>query len=1083
MYLKKLEIIGFKSFADKTVLEFSPGITAIVGPNGCGKSNVLDAVRWCLGEQSVRALRASRMEDVIFNGTDRHAPLGMTEVSIVLSNEDRLVDFDSDEIVITRRLFRSGESEYLINKQACRLKDINELLMGTGMGAAAYSIIEQGKIGMILSAKPEERRFVFDEAAGITKYKAKKKEAMRKLADTEQNLLRITDIISEVNRQLNYLERQAQKAKKYQELYSQLKEKDIILSLKKAYDIETEKGDLTGRLTKLESKEKALELQLEEKQRLSSQIREDAISIEEQLNELQEKLSVLDAERERSITQKSLSIERIGELERELGFFSKEKEEILSKIDAHKLQIQALEKEKDILKETLSRIDEEKGQVLSDIEKITVQISAVEQEKESLVQIAFDRERAISETRNRLHKIELDLNSKTNHVERINKEIEKIKEHISFLKAKQDELSNSAEEIDAQIRTQILPKIDEVRGRISSTDESIEMTKKELDELSSQVLALETQREFILHLDSKYVNLPESQSLDIWVKDSSSEPGSIVANIKGLIETKDGWSHYSIEAKILPKDLGQLDSALSDLQDRISEKQGSISELEETKNELYNDMNLFLSKETELQSQIRHLNTRIEEINGSIREYEKELEQTYEEKQQAIKELDEIKGNRKSVSDALEDVLKSASQTENELRELDIKIGSLNQQKSERQHEISQLDAKKQVLVVNIKNIEEKIESTYKAIEYEKGSANKREEIQQQTKNRIRDLKSQIETLSNRLVELDAEIGGLRKNRDEVRTRYNQIRDNVESYERAISDINKMLNGVKEESYRYELKLQEFDFKLQAIQTHLSENYSMDIDSAREAVIVPPDLNFDEVEKEIEQLRNRIKRLGQVSTIAIEEYEELKERHEFLTKQHEDLTKAKETLKDTIKQINTKSVEVFKETFVRIQDEFKRIFRMLFGGGMANIAIIDQDDVLESGIEITAKPLGKQPKSIMLLSGGEKSLTAIALIFAIFKVNPSPFCVLDEVDAALDESNVDRFVRMLQEFARRSQFLVITHNKKSIAAADAIYGVTMPTVGVSKVISVKLLGDEEPRENVNSVLERREAHIARSRTE
>ncbi len=1077
MYLKKIEIIGFKSFADKTVLEFSPGITAIVGPNGCGKSNILDAIRWSLGEQSVKTLRANRMEDIIFNGTDRHAPLGMAEVSLTLSNEDRLLNLDTDEVVITRRLFRSGESEYLINRQTCRLKDITELLMGTGMGAAAYSIIEQGKIGLILSAKPEERRYVFDEAAGITKYKSKKKEAMRKLADTEQNLLRITDIISEVKRQVNYLERQAQKAKKYRELYEGLKEKEIVLALKRSADIDSELNETKNNINAIEKEISIMESQVKERQALSSQIKERAIAIEEELNALQEQLSVLDAERERCITQDTINKERIAELEKDLNFFSKEREEILSKIDSHKMQIQALEKEKAVLSEGIKNIELEAGKIKQKINSILESGKGLEAEKEKLSSSALEKERLVSQLRNELHKLELQINNKLNHIERITKEISAIDYHIESLNQKKYAIHSEIEALQKKIQGQILPQIQEKQISINQTTEKIGKVEQEIDKISSQILEIETQKEFIMHLDTKYVNLPETQGLDIWIKDTEFNPGNIVANIKDLMESRNGWSHYKIEAKILPRDLNQIDSTLQSLYGQMQEQRQQLEELNAARQDSLAQMQELITDKMDTENKIKHISSGLSEIDSDIKSYQEEKDITQKEKDSIKSELASMEGKKKQTENSLEQTIERAAEIERTMNLLDLKIKQSAEQKINLQQELAKLDARKQVINANIKNIEERIDSLHKAIEYEQGSAQKREEIQKNARLKIEFLKSQLIELEVRKNEIEKEVTILRAKRDNVRKDYQEIRSSVESYELAISEWNKKISAKKEEIYRGELKQQELEFKKKAIETHILENYSIALPEARASVIMPPDINEDMLLQEIEQMRNRIKRLGQVNTVAIEEYEELKERYEFLTKQHDDLVKAKDNLKNTIKQINIKSVEVFKETFAKIREEFKHIFRMLFGGGSADISIINEDDVLESGIEITAKPSGKQPKSIMLLSGGEKSLTAIALIFAIFKVNPSPFCVLDEVEAALDESNVDRFVRMLKDFATRSQFLVITHNKKSIAASDAIYGVTMPTVGVSKIISVKLLEDNKTRENTQTTIRHHTASI------
>ncbi len=1072
MYLKRLEIIGFKSFAEKTILEFYPGITIIVGPNGCGKSNLLDALRWGLGEQNSRALRANRMEDIIFNGTDRYPALNFAEVSVVFSNEDRALDYDADEVVITRRLFRSGESQYFINRNQVRLKDITELLMGTGIGAQAYSIVEQGKIDLLLSAKPEERRLVFDEAAGITKYKVKKKETLRKLSETEQNLLRIADIIVEVKRQLNSLERQAKKAKRYQELYSELKEKETILALKKWFALQKEKDEYDNQL-------QSYKAQIEEKRQKHNQLikefevlRENSFSLEEKINFVQEELSKKLAEFEQSCAKIGMNKDRIVELRRQKELFLEEKQKLLGRIGERQQQLQDLESK---IAELEGRLEEVENRIKikkAELSDFLSSIEALEEQLESNRKALFAKNHNLSSLKNNYRSHEFEVKTELLQVERLESEKEKLIKHIESVEEELDRNRLQLKKLKQEqlhIETQVLPSLERELVEVKRQEQAL---YEEIEQVKLEIGALEAQKEMLSHLEAKYLALPENRDFDLWVKKANFEIGHIIAKVSGVIEESGDWIHLKCEGKVLPSHFSFLDDRIAELKEVQRQKEILLLDNKNRQNQINEkkqkvEEELVVLKERKSKQQLM-----IEQQQQIIGDYRKEIsfiDEQIKEKRQLILEKQQLLADLQKSMLKLENEIKVHTESLKKLEE------NLEQKRNRRivfEQELSKIVGEKNVLEVNLENLVNNLSSLKETVEQDRHIIEERESLQEKIETKILELEEQIELLKKNQKEWDEQIKALRDEKDNLRQRYNELRGNLEARELQRDGLSAEIEQLQKDIYHLELKIQEIEFSLRAVKDHLQELYGVDIEVAIDSTIIPIEVDVDQLEMEIEELKARIKRMGAVSTIAIEEYEELKERFEFLNAQQEDLLKAKETLKQTINKLNRKSEEMFIETFSKIRGEFQRFFRMLFGGGQADIFIIEESDVLESGIEIKAKPPGKQLRNISLLSGGEKSLTAIALIFAVFKVKPSPFCILDEVDAALDESNVDRFTRILRDFSKVSQFLVITHNKKTISSGDVIYGVTMPMTGVSKIISVKLNGESVPRRDIGEFIRR-----------
>ncbi len=1072
MYLKRLEIFGFKSFAEKTVLEFFPGITVIVGPNGCGKSNILDAIRWALGEQSTRSLRASRMEDVIFNGTDRVPPLNLAEVSLTFDNSDRFLNYDADEVVIMRRLFRSGESEYFINRNQVRLRDITELLIGTGMGAESYSIIEQGKIDLLLSAKPDERRLVFDEASGITKYKVKRRETLRKLAETEQNLLRIGDIINEVQRQLNSLERQARKAKRYQELYGQLREKEIQLGLRQVLDIEQEMGLLSSELEGIRASEGLKQRLLLEKSQELEQLRDRVFELEEKINEIQEELGRVSSEQEQGLLKVSVNKERISELKRQRDMFLKEKEQLAVRMDQRQDQIRGLREEIEKYLQDLRGVEGKISEKETDLEKLVSELLNKEKELESLRVAIFEDNRKLSALRNEEKDLEFEVNSLYSQRRHSEEQLQQIQGQISKLEEKISSCRVRIKEIEEELESCRGLEMEKVKAMIREKEKVCHDLESEMEHVKEEITAVETQKEILSDLEAKYITLPEERKIDVWVKKANFEIGNIVARVDSVIEEKDDWMHLSCSAKLLPRHLSDLDELLTRLTDRLKDLEMRLAQSRKELDSSYEAQRELEKKITTLDSELSYQYSLIEEANEGLEKYRTQVDVLSEEIGSIDAQIRDCERKIFKLREEIGELEKRVFEESEGSKRLEKEIEDLRNLRLEKEQEFSRLTAERDVIRANLDHLKENLDSMMRNLDEERKTVEERDRLQQEIDKRIKALEEEIERIEGQSREWEDTIESLRKNRDSLRERYQELRGQLERIEKEKEEIGSQVDGLRGKAHQLELKIQEMEFKRKSIISHLKEVYDVNLEEEKKKVILPIELDITALEEEIDSLKEKIRKMGAVSTIAIEEYEELRQRYEFLTAQRDDLLKAKSTLKETINRLNKTSEELFTQTFSRIREEFKRFFRMLFGGGNADISIINEDDLLESGIEITARPPGKQLKSITLLSGGEKSLSAIALIFAIFKVKPSPFCILDEVDAALDESNVDRFLRLLKEFSKKTQFLVISHNKKTIASGDVIYGVTMPTGGISKVISVKLISEDLPHRDLGEFVNR-----------
>jgi chromosome segregation protein len=1201
VYLKNLTALGFKSFADKTPLDFQPGVTAIVGPNGCGKSNVSDAIRWVLGEQSAKALRGSGMVDVIFNGTDQRKALGMAEVSLTIGgiDTDELkaagVDLPYNEVTVTRRLFRDGGSDYFINKVMCRLKDIQQLFMGTGMGRASYGIMAQGNITQLISSKPDDRRLVFEEAAGITRFKTQKKEALRKLDYTEQNLLRVSDTIREVKRQIGSLQRQAGKARRYKEFMDELQNLESQFARHQLGEIQETIRQCEQAISEFKGRSDDFTGTIKSEEALINQARQQRGAIEKQVNEAQEKGANLQVELERLESRIQFSHERIQELDEQVA---KAYEDIAQ---AEQRRSDA-EQELAGMQGKLGNADNAVGNMHRAVDEKQAACNALEEElgqrEETLRQAqseSFSVAQELTRIRNEINSIDLQKRGNTVRLEKLSSEKTQLEEEEAKLRERLGQFSSDVEGRKSTANSH-RGTVEERLQRLADLQESLAKLTTELDDLlrvqaekrsrlnvlkqlqtsnegvSAGAQAAIRESEAALGLLADQIRVPVEyviavevalgRHLQLVITRQANDAKSILTSLsegkKGradivALDLISGGTPPSIDAAKLREfggvaALGQVgcDDAIQPLLDRLLGRLVIVPDLDAAMRgrEQHHDLD-FVTSAGELLS--RHgvfsggrgngnasasLLSRKNEIAG--------LERELEGVGGNVSDLSREKGDMQAGQTLLQAGLQ---QEQNDLRQQEVSIASS-------EGELKALENSQRVLAQKIEGVTFELESL--ACQESEGSG-KRDQLaaelvsleeREMSNNTLlgevtgvveglrdrRDVanaelteakvglaseeqllasfRRQLVPLNVRIEELkqlvsqrrsDIEAGGNKKKQTEkdiadstqriaaVRSEREQSSGKitgllsqkveadkkVEEREEALRSIREELNSSQERRSKLEVELAQNNMMAENLCERIQEKYqivlqevetkclkvtegdsgSLKVEVAAEAEGLETD--WELVGEKVAELQDRLDRMGPVNLVAIEEYKETEERYTFLTSQHDDLVKAKEQLLEVIDQINAETTEMFRATFEKIRANFRELFTEVFEGGRADLVLVDEEDVLNSGIEIVARPPGKKLQSITLLSGGEQTMTAVSLLFSIYQVSPSPFCVLDELDAPLDESNINRFIRVLKRFIDQSQFLIITHNKRTISMADTLYGVTMQEHGVSKIVSVK----------------------------
>ncbi|MFC1808052.1 chromosome segregation protein SMC [Candidatus Omnitrophota bacterium] len=1184
MYLKRLELFGFKSFANKTELVFEPGVTAIVGPNGCGKSNISDAIKWVLGEQSAKELRGAKMEDIIFNGTENAQPVNLAEVSLVFSNQSRTLAVDYDEVRITRRVFRSGESEYLLNKTQVRLKDIVAILAGTGIGVSSYSIAEQGKMDRVLHARPEDRREIFEEASGITKFKTKKKEAMNKLESTENNLIRIADIVNEVKRQIASIERQANKAEKFRIEFERLKEMDLKLALHDYNDIRNIESKVGKESGDLKQREGHLSLELNVQQDELRIHREKINGLDAKIAETRLKISDVTNNIDKNENSVKIGNERIDELASRSQSLSREIEETERRASELKEKINAVESEFNLINEE----KEGKQQLLADTDNNLNQITQAIRECEKAISESkvaiMDNASQQTKIRNDLNKVSSSITTASSRHRRLNIEKENIlKEKESFentLRIAEDGFTkqkvnlerilsqvSSLKDAFQQLERNIKEKaslIEKLKQRLSSSNSKLELLKdlkekKEgfsegvksyLELIDSDPVAkdsfvgivadmIKPAQGFVRALESALGE--KSQAIVVRSRDAVNEglsylkregkgraqfisldelslqsrPGydqeppigsrglndfvSVVDEHKAVVEYILGNIYLvdNIESCLELRDpsrtlvtrdgdltAGFITAGGSSGQDEYTSiigRDAKIGELTQETRRIEAEIGEYESEHTRMVSRFSDIGNGLkmleetakqEEITLSVRGSEKnkiaeDLKKLSEESELIVLELDEVsdeegelKSREENLNADLEKIDEERQRIESIIAESQITIAD---KRSEKERVIISLTE----IRTQMELVSDKFNSQQAALDMMKDSCGNEESAVvdrrnqlQESKNKSLSIKADNERLEEESRVLKSQIEIVDRELDELKEERRVAYTLVEEVDKKTREKQKELDEMRSTISSFHINMNDLGYKASGIKERMSQSYKIDIDE--EAMVFEGSEDWSAIGAEVEELKEKLDKMGPVNLVAIEEHKELQDRFEFLTAQYQDLMTAKESLHKAINKINRTTRQMFIETFDQIKVCFKEYFKLLFGGGTAELFLTDQTDILESGIDMVVRPPGKKLQSISLLSGGEKALTSVALLFSLFKVKPTPFCILDEIDAPLDEANIDRFSRMLQEFIKSTQFIIITHNKKTISISDIMYGITMEKSGISKIVSVKFADGQLP---------------------
>lgn len=1182
MQLKKLVLKGFKSFAEKTVVEFDSGVTAVVGPNGSGKSNIIEAIRWVMGEQSAKNLRGGRMHDVIFSGTNARKPINIAEVTLVLDNKDGFLPVDFEEVSVTRRITRSGDSDYLMNKQPCRLKDIVDLFMDSGLGKESFSIISQGQVEAIFNSKAEDRRAIFEEAAGVFKYKVRKEKAERKLEDTQDNLDRVQDILYELDGQVEPLRNQASIAKEYLEKKEELTDLDIGVSVMRVQELQETVS--TGKETVNELSEDLAEVEssISEDQTSLAEFKSQLHEVERQREELNSQLLSTVQESERTEAALNLHAEK-----------AKHKEAFLQEKQS------SIEKQESAKADLLSRLEECEKTVQDYSEKVESLTQQLADKRAQMTRLEGNREEAMEELRAtyielmqkqttlkneqtyleqqlsrqsiRLEKVQKDATEAKKEFDEIDATVEaKIKEHESVkesldalverfqsVKAEHDELARTQDSKQQRLNEAlsqmqqakakqrsliemqesyagyfagvkaIMQNRETVDGIVGTVADLIEIPKDYVDAVdtvlgsSSQFVVVESEkagRDAIGYLKKNragratFLPIPtikaryireeakkQAEAIDGFIGIASEliqyedRVANVIQNLLGnTIVAKDiqaanaiaravqyRYRVVSLEGDVMnaggsmtggggkrssnahlfsqKKELKELEIFIGETEKTVEIRQKEVEKDQTKQKELSDELESIRAEgeekrvyEKQLQSERDSLEERRTRLEREQKAFQYESSEVEKEWSENSERLEEIKQERDTIETQVNEQKSEMSALSEQKEDVEIKKQALEQEMSDLQEELNgareeQAAARSQETSLN--NQVEQVEEAVQALRQDMAAFEAGEDF------------GSKEELEEKLEQLKEKHQQLKEQERERKETQEQTEEQVATTESALSQKQGRKQYLSDEKAKVDVELSRADVTIDHLLNYLAEEYSMSYEEAR---LQPKlDLPVEEAQKRVKLLKKGIEELGPVNIGAIEEYERVHERWQFLTEQQEDLLEAKAKLYDTMDEMDTEVERRFKETFEQIQAQFAKVFPKMFGGGQAELRLTDPDNLLTSGVDIVAQPPGKKLSSLSLLSGGERALTAISLLFAIIQVRPIPFCILDEAEAALDEANVSRFGKYLREFGTDTQFIVITHRKGTMEEADSLYGVTMQEKGVSKLVSVRLQDVDE----------------------
>lgn len=1184
MYLKSLEVQGFKSFANKLVFEFHNGITAIVGPNGSGKSNVADAVRWVLGEQSARQLRGAKMEDVIFAGTQLRKPLGYAYVAITISNEDHKLSVPYEEITIARRVYRSGESEYLLNGTSCRLKDVQELLFDTGIGKEGYSIIGQGQIDKILSGKPEDRRELFDEAAGIVKFKKRKAAAEKNLEEEQQNMIRIEDILSELEKQVGPLEKQSEKAREYLRYRDDLRNLDVNLFLSEYDRIQEELNDLS-------QKQDVAAGDLEQTTQEFEKTKEEYIRIEAVLEEFDRSLE----EDKESLTTSRVSLNQcegdVKVLEEQIRSVQQQEDQYQERLDSLRESIAKAQEEKaeyqkqqDTMDSELAGLREKQREVETAVQEITDQIEAAQQEITECNNQMLEAVTAASEIRTEQQRYETlleQMNIKraelTQRILKNKSEAAGLQEAMETQKQALMDVSDKIQGMDAlnEERRNTIQKLgqqnQELEGEHRDTQQKFHMENSRLNSLKNMTeryegfgqsirRVMEQKEEHsgiigvvadILKVDREYEIAIETAlggSIQNIVTDNEQTAKEMIeflkenqygratflplTNISGRTEKKAqevlsepgviGLASTLVKAEKRFQELTQyllgrfivvdhVDHAIALAKKyhhslRIVTKEGELlNPGGSMSGGAYKNNNNLLGRRREmdkLEEKVKSLKARLKEITEQLEQgreerknQQKELENSNRIRQELVLQQNTAKINydrargdylkneddlkqiqmdsqgldqqRDTYQKELEELQANISDSESQSRDKEAYIeeltkkleqmreqeAQLTEQNNKMQMELAAQSQSNEFVQTNIDRMDQQLAQLNEELALLEENSRQAEEERHQKQEEIQEVQKKIQDTEQRIVQLEKSIQEETGQKEDLTRQHKDFLEKRESLSTRINELDK-------ECFRLSSQKEKLDERRDSYTEYMWEQYELTYHGAEE-LKTQTTLSAAQMKQKISSLKEKIKALGEVNVNAIEQYQEILERYTLLKGQHDDLIKAAQVLEGIIEELDSEMRKQFEEQFEEIRVRFDKVFRELFGGGKGTLELMEEEDILTAGIKIIAQPPGKKLQNMMQLSGGEKALTAIALLFAIQSLKPSPFCLLDEIEAALDDSNVGRYADYLHKLTKDTQFIVITHRRGTMNAADILYGITMQEKGISTLVSVNMLDEKE----------------------
>lgn len=1174
MQLSKLEIKGFKSFADKVVINFDEGITGIVGPNGCGKSNVVDSIRWVLGEQKTSALRSEKMENIIFNGTNQRSPLQMAEVSLTINNTKNILPTEYSQITITRRLYRSGESEYLLNNVTCRLKDITNLFLDTGVASNSYAIIELGMVDDLLNDRDNSRRMLFEEAAGISKFKKRKKETLRKLEDTDADLERVEDLLFEIEKNMKSLEKQAKQTENYYKIKEDYKVKSIQLA-KLVVKKQKEKFDSINKQVHVENDTKTrLTAEIAEKEALIERSKADLVQKENTLSSRQKAINEFVGKIRQYESEKQIKNERLRFLNDRVASLKEQIDQDKKSNERARFSIQSLEAEKESAQALLNEISQKSESLKTDYDSQKEATLTLQGEVDALRKVHRTRQDESYQLNKALEIRDIQISSFKQEMERTATDKDQQSASVADFEKKlvvlQEEVNEKGSYLDKLKREE-----GEIIQRASSLEKTIEMIREEMTEVGRKLDARQNEYQLTKSLVENLEGFPEAikflKKNVGWTKNapllsdiiSTTEEYRVAIEnflepylnyyiveheaeayeaINILSDASKGKANFFILdrfEKFTPSDIQMYSDAFPATQiiefdpkygklmayilDKVYVHDGDVKSIPDDDNNTFitksgkvtkrrfslsgGSVGLFEGKKIgraknleKLDKEIKDLTRKVEEVRQGLLDKQRELErlrnntlkQQIEEAQNAIKMVNDEFISVKTKKEQFANMLNTADLRREDIQE---KIEHLYAELNELRPKAEQALIETQQQEERLKAITEDLNVQSEILSQKSAAYNEQKILFHQQENRVKSLEQEVrfkaESMEQSSQRIEQNTEELSKNEEEIKITIETTQSNdedliamytqKEEMEKGLGEAEKEYYGARGEIDQFEKDLREIqhqrqniDTILMQLQNELSES-KLELNSVKERLSVEFKVELDqvvgqEVEGEEEQLpdedklradvtkiRDKMDNMGPINPMAMEAYNEIKERNDFIIAQKDDLLKAKESLFNTISEIEAVASETFMEAFNKIKEHFVEVFRSLFSeGDDCDLKLVDPTKPLESDIDIIAKPKGKRPLTINQLSGGEKTLTATALLFSMYLLKPAPFCIFDEVDAPLDDANIDKFNNIIRTFSKDSQFVIVTHNKRTMTSTDVIYGITMVEKGISRVVPVDL---------------------------